>query len=374
MPAPALLDATPLASAHSTRGIGAAVRGMITGLQRLPADDRPRLLLRDGQDAPPGFEVARVHWPTWPLHRLPDPWPVTRGERAVRRLTGTHNGDGAGAGDVAFHAVQPSLIPRGPTIVTCHDLIPLAYRAEYLGGAGRVGEAIAYRHYLRRLRAARLVLTPSRETADDAIRLAAVDPARVRVVPWAAPDPVTPDGPPLDGRYVLVAGAIEPHKNATLALEAIAGADSGVRLVMAGPWSPRRAARLRGHAARVGADRRVEWLGLLPAARLAAIRAGALAVLVPSRKEGFGLPVLEAMAAGVPVLATDTPALREVGGDAATYLPVTDPGPWSRAITELAEDPDLRERRIAAGRERATHFSWERTAVELARAYRDAAA
>ncbi len=378
MPAPALLDATPLASAHSTRGIGAAVRGMIHGLQRLPADDRPRLLLRDGQEAPDGFEVARVHWPTWPLHRLPDPWPLARGERAVRRLAGTRNGDGDGdggdGGHVAFHAVQPSLIPGGRTIVTCHDLIPLAYWPEYLGGAGRMAEALAYSHFLRRLRGARLVLTPSRETAADAIRLAAVDPGRVRVVPWAAPDPVTPEGPPADGRYVLVAGAIEPHKNAGLALEAIAGAAPGVRLVMAGPWSPRRAARLRGHAARVGADRRVEWLGLLPAARLAAIRAGALAVLVPSRKEGFGLPVLEAMAAGVPVLATDTPALREVGGDAATYLPVTDPGPWSRAITELAEDPDLRERRAAAGRERAVAFSWERTAVELTRAYRDAAA
>jgi glycosyltransferase involved in cell wall biosynthesis len=99
-----------------------------------------------------------------------------------------------------------------------------------------------------------------------------------------------------------------------------------------------------------------------------------VAVLVPSRKEGFGLPVLEAMAAGVPVLAADTPALRETGGEAARYLPVGDPGPWAEAIAELAEDPGGRAAAAEAGRRRAAGFSWERTARELARAYRDAAA
>lgn len=364
MPAPALLDATPLVGAHANRGIGTAVRGMVGGLATLPAGERPRLLVRRGQPVPEGFEAREVGWPSWPLHRVPDPWPLTRGERAARRL----------AAGGAFHAVQPSLVPPGRTVVTCHDLIPLAFRTEYLGGPGRAAQAAAYAHFLRRMRAARLVLAPSRETAADAVRLAGVDPARVRVVPWAAPDPVAPDGPAPEGTYVLCGGAVEPHKNATLAIEAVAAAAPGVRLVMAGPWSARRAARLRGHAARVGAAGRVEWMGLLAPERLAAVRAGALAVLVPSRKEGFGLPVLEAMAAGVPVLASDTPALREVGGDAAAYLPVADPGPWARAIDELASDATLRARRAAAGRERARAFSWERTAGELARAYRDVAA
>ncbi len=365
MPAPALLDATPLAGAHSNRGIGAVVRGMLDGFALLPSADRPLLLVRDGQAVPDGFDARSVSWPAWPLYRLPDPWPLARGERAVRRL----------ADGMPFHAVQPALVPPGRTVVTCHDLIPLAYRPEYLAGVARVGEAALYAHFLRRMRGARLVLTPSRETADDAVRLAGVDPARTRVVPWAAPAPVAPEGPVPDGPYVLMSGAIEPHKNAGLAIEAIAEAAPGVRLVMAGPWSARRAARLRGHAARVGAQGRVDWLGLLPAGRLAAIRAGALAVLVPSRKEGFGLPVLEAMAAGVPVLAADTPALREVGADAvAAYLPVSDPVPWARAIDELAADPARRAGHAAEGRARAGAFSWERTAAELARAYRDAAA
>ena len=363
MPAPALLDATPLAGAHSARGIGTALRGVIAALSALPPDERPRLLLRRGQAAPEGFDVHEVRWPAWPLYRVPDPWPLARGERAAR----------AAANGGVFHAVQPALVPPGRTVVTCHDMIPAAFAAEYLGGPGRAGEAAVYRHFERRLRGARLVLTPSQETADDAVRLAGVDPGRVRVVPWAAPAPVTPRGPVPEGPYVLYAGAIEPHKNAGLALEALAGAPPEIRLVMAGPWSARRAARLRGHAARVGVERRVDWMGLLTPERLAALRQGALAVLVPSRKEGFGLPVLEAMAAGVPVLAPDTPAVREVVADAATYLPVADPGPWGRAIARMAEDPDARARAIEAGRRRAGAFSWERTARAIVDAHRAAA-
>ena len=238
-----------------------------------------------------------MRWPRWPLYRLPDPWPWSVGERVARRA----------AGDGVFHAQQPALVPRGRTVVTCFDLIPACF-PEYLSGAGPgargrwptvtscagCGEA-------------RLVLTPSHETAADATRLAGVDPGRIRVVPLAAPAPAAPVGAPPEGPYVLFTGAIEPHKNAGLAVEAIARAAPPMRLLMAGPWSARRAQRLREHAARAGAGDRVAWLGLVEAGRLAALRAGATAVLVPSRKEGFGLPVLEAMQVGVPVLASDTP-------------------------------------------------------------------
>ena len=102
---------------------------------------------------------------------------------------------------------------------------------------------------------------------------------------------------------------------------------------------------------------------MLSAGRLAALRPGAAAVLVPSRKEGFGLPVLEAMAAGVPVLASDTPALREVGGDAATYLPPDDPGAWADAISAAAgRGAEERAARAARGTRagRAVHVGAHR--------------
>ena len=196
----------------------------------------------------------------------------------------------------------------------------------------------------------------------------------MRVVPWGPPEAADAVGPVPQGPYVLYAGAIEPHKNAALAVHAIARARPGIRLVMAGAWSARRLHRLREAAERAGADGRVEWMGLLSPGRLAAVREGALAALVPSRKEGFGLPVLEAMAAGVPVLASDTPALREVGGDAAAYLPADDPGAWAEAIGALASDGALREARAEAGLRRAATFSWRRAAEAVADAHRDAAA
>jgi alpha-1,3-rhamnosyl/mannosyltransferase len=366
VPAPVLLDATPLASGHGARGIGAAVRGMLTGLAGVAAEDRPRLLVREGQPAPEGFEAVAVRWPSWPLHRLPDPWPALRGERAAR----------GAAGGGAFHATQPSLVPPGRTVATCFDLIPAAFAPEYLGGLSRAGQRAAFGRFTARLRAAALVLVPSEETAGDVVRLAGVDPGRVRNVPLGVPPAAPPEGDVPDAPYVLYAGAVEPHKNATVAVEAIAATAPGVRLVMTGPWSARRAARLRGHAARVGADGRVDWLGYVPAGRLAALRAGAVAVLVPSRKEGFGFPVLEAMAAGVPVLASATPALREVGGDAAAaYLPPADAGAWAREIGRLAGAPAAERARLAdAGRRRAAEFTWARTAEGIVAAYREVAA
>lgn len=362
MPAPAMLDATPLSSAHATRGIGAAVRGMLEGFAALPPAERPVLLVRRGQPVPAGFEAREIRWPRWPSYRLPDPWPATVGERAARKL----------AGPCAFHAVQPALVPGGRTVVTCFDLIPAVFRREYLAGPGRAPEAVAYRHFLRRLASARLVLVPSAETGADVERLAGVERTRIRVVPLATPAAPPADGAVPGGAYVLYAGAIEPHKNAPLAIEAIAHTAPGVRLAMAGPWSARRAERLRRRAELVGVAGRIDWLGFVPAARLAALREGALAVLVPSRKEGFGLPVLEALGAGAAVLASDTPALREVGGGAATYLPLDDPSAWGGAISALVDEPERRrDSRVAAGRARATEFSWERTARATLDAYRE---
>jgi glycosyltransferase involved in cell wall biosynthesis len=364
MAAPVLLDATPLADGHSARGIGTAVRGVVAALGGRPAGERPALLVRRGQAAPAGFESRAVAWPRWPLHRLPDPWPAARGERLARRL----------AGHDVFHAVQPALVPPGPTVVTCHDLIPACLPREYLDGAARAPQALAYRRYLGRLRLARLVLAPSAETAEDLVRVGGIDPGRVRVVPWGVPERAVPEGAAPPGPYVLYSGAIEPHKNVAVLLKALARAAPQVRLVMTGPWSSRRERRLRDLAARAGVGGRVDWLGLIPPGRLAALRAGAAAVLVPSRKEGFGLPVLEAMADGVPVIASDTPALREVGGAAVTYLPWDDPGAWAEAISAAADaGPGERKRLARAGRDRAATFTWERTAEGLLAAYRDAA-
>jgi glycosyltransferase involved in cell wall biosynthesis len=362
MPAPVLLDATPLASAHGLRGIGAAVRGLLDGLAARPEEERPVLLVRRDQEAPAGFETRSVAWPRWRSYRVPDPWPAAVGERIVTRM----------AGGGILHATQPALVPAGDRVVaTCYDLIPLTFPKLYLEGPGRRLQAAAYRRYVSRLGAARMVLAISQESADDAVRLAGVAPERVRVVPLAAPTPAEPEGEVPRDPYVLYAGGLEPHKNPWIALAALAAAPAGLRLVMCGPWSPRRTAWLRRRAAALGVPERLDALGFVTPGRLSALRRGALAVLVPSLKEGFGLPVLEGMAAGVPVLASDIPALREAGGDAARYLPPADAAAWGRAIGELAADPGARRAGAEAGAAQAARFTWERTAELTVLAWRE---
>lgn len=105
-------------------------------------------------------------------------------------------------------------------------------------------------------------------------------------------------------------------------------------------------------------------------AGLAALYRGALAVALPSWYEGFGLPALEACAAGAPVVASDLPVLREIAGDAALYAPPGDPAAWAAAIERVTADPELARRLAERGRARAAAFDWRRTADETADALR----
>jgi glycosyltransferase involved in cell wall biosynthesis len=363
MPGPTLLDATPLVGGHSVRGIGTALRGLLHGMVSLPPEERPEVAIRVTQPPPPEFTARRIPWPNWPLHRVPDPWPSLVSERAVRRLE-----------PALFHAVQPALMPEDvPTVATCYDLVPGIYARDYLSGPGRAAEARAYSRYLERLRDARLVMAPSKETAADLAEFARLDRGRIRVVPLAAPIPIPAAGEVPPGDYVLFSGSLEPHKNARLVIAAMAHAPASVRLVLTGPWSSRRVARLRRFTEAVDAGHRVVWLGYVPAERLAALRANALALVVPSWKEGFGLPVLEGMQAGVPIIASDTRALREAGGEAALYLPLGDAKVWGRAIGDLAADRARRRLMGEDGRAQAALFSWEETARRVRDVYLEAA-
>src|SRR5262245_27759941 len=199
MRAPVLLDATPMSGDHGLRGIGAAVRGLVDGLAGMEAGERPTLLVRPGQARPAGFEARPLRWPRWRWYRVPDPWPELVGERLVGRMAGG-----------VVHATQPALVPSGPAVVvSCYDLIPLCFRRQYLDGVARAPQARAYRRYLRRLAVARLVLAPSRETADDVTRLVGIDPARVRLVPLGTPAAATPSGPAPEGPYGLDSGGVQ---------------------------------------------------------------------------------------------------------------------------------------------------------------------
>jgi glycosyltransferase involved in cell wall biosynthesis len=206
----------------------------------------------------------------------------------------------------------------------------------------------------RSARRAAKVLAISQRTKDDLVELYGLEPAKVTVTPLAVDGDFRPGG--TRGDYVLLTGAIEQRKDPLAA--AVAASAVGRRLVVAGPERDRvLAAELR----RRGADVR----GFVSHDELVRLTQEAAALVLPSRYEGFGLPVVEAMACGTPVVVTPDAALREVGGDAVAY---SEQGGLARALERVLADPEPWSR---AGLERARLFTWQETARGTAEAYRE---
>ncbi len=206
----------------------------------------------------------------------------------------------------------------------------------------------------RSARRARRVLAISRRTKDDLVELYGLPPEKIVVTPLAADPAFRPGG--TRGDYLLLSGSIEPRKNPLAAADAARSV--GRTLVVVGPERDRAlAAELRAR----GADVR----GFVPKEELVRLTQEAAALVFPTRHEGFGLPVAEAMACGTPVVAAPDPAVREVGGDAIVYAEPDELGAALRRV--LAEQ----ERWSNAGLERARAYSWERTARATADVYRE---
>jgi glycosyltransferase involved in cell wall biosynthesis len=203
-------------------------------------------------------------------------------------------------------------------------------------------------------RAVRLIAVSERTKAD-LVELYGVPPERITVAHHGIDPAFTPGGRP--DSYALFVGSIQARKDPLAAADAAAAA--GLRLVVAGPTRDRELAR---ELERRGADLR----GYLDRPALADLYRGAACLVLPSRYEGFGLPVLEAMACGTPVVAAPEPALREVAGDAALYA---DAEHLADALRQAVRE---RDRLAAAGIERAKAFSWRETALRTLEVYRDA--
>jgi glycosyltransferase involved in cell wall biosynthesis len=295
--------------------------------------------------------------------------------------------DPLSSGDV-FHSPN-SLLGRGlpcATVVTIHDLMWLEHvtkvDAQPLLRRVRAGfYQTGMRYALRR--ATRLIAV-SQATAD---RIQAVWPesaGRVRVIHNAAgPAFAAPTDPEASQRraaeligsaapYYLVVGKNEPYKAHQLALQAFArDARPGELLVLV--QRTRRGAGLSRLAQELGIADRLRWLPTLSEAQLVTVLQAARALLQPSLIEGFGLPVLEAMAAGCPVIASDTPALVEVLGGAGLHAAVGDAAGLAAAINRLRSG-SLRDELRARGFERARAFSWDVAARQTLEVYREAAA
>ena len=257
---------------------------------------------------------------------------------------------------------------RRPAAVTIHDLQPL-FRPENFSPAKR---AFMARSLPRTARQADLLVAPSHAVADKLASRLGVGAARIAVVSVGAEQ--IADGPnrPADPPTVLYPAATYPHKNHLVLIEAfarIADRHPDARLVMTG--SPGRAdGEVRSAAAATGLGERITLTGRIPAAELDVLLAGAAVVAFPSVYEGFGIPVLEALAAGVPVVVgAGTPAA-EMAGDPAPVVDPSDPAAWAEALDALLGDTDRRDRVARAGLARVVGRTWEDSAARLEDAWR----
>jgi glycosyltransferase involved in cell wall biosynthesis len=168
----------------------------------------------------------------------------------------------------------------------------------------------------------------------------------------------------LEPGYVLHVGAQRPHKNVKVLIEAIAEVPDA-RLVLVGSADERFPDEIGPAIERWGVGDRVIRLPFVPEDLLGSVYAGAALLAYPSLVEGFGLPMLEAMVAGTPVIASDVPVLREVGGSAALYVAPTCAKAWTATIARLSADDDLRDSLVAAGAVHASRFTWSAAAERL---------
>ena len=259
---------------------------------------------------------------------------------------------------------------RLPQICTVHDMFPFTHPETLTTRGAKVLQA----GLTRVLERADLIATPSQASADEIVAHGG-DRSRIRVVPWGA----TPEQfsetdleqirrrHQLPDRFVMFAGTVEPRKNLDLLLQAMELTEDSVHLVLVGPsgWGEV-STRVPGMAAE-----RIHVLGSLERRDLLGAMTMASAVCMPSHAEGFGLPALEAMAQGTPVIHSNTPALREVVGDAGPSLATDDVAGWASEMSAYIFNEEGAEELGTVALQRALPSTWERTATIMRSVYEE---
>jgi glycosyltransferase involved in cell wall biosynthesis len=311
------------------------VENLLRALPAAAPDLRFAAVTRHPERVPEGIEPLALPAGSQELRMA---WSLPRLLRRVRPRLGHYQ-----------HALP--LRSVGAMVLTVHDL---SFERE--PGLMPYKDRLVFKATVpRSARRAGRVIAVSERTRDDLIELYRIPKEKIRVIPHGV-DPAFVPGVGTGERYLLFVGAVQKRKDPWAALEA--AQDVQLPLVIAGPErEPALARELR----RRGADLR----GYVEKRELAELYRGAVCLVVPSRYEGFGLPVLEAMASGIPVVAARDPALMEVAADAAVYA---DQGDLAGAILRAVEHrADLR----TAGLARAAQFSWAETARRTVDVYRE---
>lgn len=340
-----------IAITRNLRGMGRYARRLLSAMPLVRPELRYTLLARDRAD------VDRLREQLAPLPNIL--------ERASIRPASDMGAIDCDAAWYPCNFVHHR--PRtGAVVPTVHDLFPML---QLDGRWWKVYKRTRARiRYTRTLRGADHVMTGAQASAAELIATFGLDPALVSVVPHAADDFRAADRALADpvlqrldvrGPFLLAVGSQEPRKNLPVlyaAMRQLAASGCDIPLVLCGP---------RGIHGFKGGEALPAWLRLAGFVRddeLAALYARATALVFPSRYEGFGLPVLEAMTVGGVVICTNASTMPEVGGDAVLYFPPDDPAALAAQVRALLGDPALRGRLVQAGAIQSARYSWERSA------------
>jgi glycosyltransferase involved in cell wall biosynthesis len=341
-----LLDADVLGRRRT--GDETYVSALLAELPKLASDLRFAAVTRRTDLVPAGIEPVELPARSQPLRMA---WSLPRLLSRIRP---------------ELSHFQYVVAPRcpSPAVVTIHDL---SFERDP-GLMGRRDRFFFRTMVPRSARRAARVLTVSEQTKRDIVELYHLDEAKIVVTPNGVDARFRPDGDRNGTEpYLLFVGALQARKDPVTAIEALSLVDAGLRLVLVGPDKGAER-QSRQAVSRLRLNGRVEFTGHVEMDELASLYRAAEALVFPSRYEGFGLPVVEAMASGTPVVAAAAGAVPEVAGDAAILVEPGDPVALAGGIERALAD---RERLVRAGLERAKRYSWARMAEQTLAVYRE---
>jgi glycosyltransferase involved in cell wall biosynthesis len=321
-------------------GIGVVANALLPALQQFPHH-----LVEGGEQGTAQQRLRRLRWTQFELPRL------AQSHQASLIFTPAPEG---------YLGSQ-----KIPQVVMVHDLRPISHPERSL-------QSVYFRSWVPPLlRQCRHIFTNSQFTATEIEACAGVAPQRISVIPLgydaeafcpAQPRPAADQGP-----YFLHVGQAYPHKNLRRLIQAfapLAGRERSLRLVLAGKPHPTETPLLQGLVEQLGLGKQVEFRPYVPFEELPDLYRGALALVYPSLWEGFGLPVLEAMACGTPVLTSYGSGTEEVAGEAALLIDPLDLGALSQALADLYHQSALRTTLRSRGLIRGAAFGWDQARAQ----------
>jgi glycosyltransferase involved in cell wall biosynthesis len=375
-----LLDATGLTNPHRVRGVGRYVSGLIGGFESVLKDGFEIELLclkqirGNANNGSLPFPAIHNRRPGYPSIRLQWLWNNLFLTNEVAKTE-----------SFLYHSTDYNGIPiskKFKTVATLYDLIPLSFSEIYLKNKP-LDIRLGYKSILRRYQRADHIISISEATKRDAIQLLGISEDKITVVPLAFDKRLFYPLKDSNGinkikikynlpeRYFLYSGSLEPHKNIDRVLKAYKPLSNlPERFVFIGIHSRRQGESFSCQIKELKLMERIRHLGYVEDSDLSALYSGATAFVFPSLKEGFGLPVLEAMACDCPVISSNLSAMPEVVGEAGILIDPHDEKTLQESMVRLSSDKRLREQLREKGLKQASLFSWERCAQKTLEVYK----